>query len=481
MTDNQNNDIWNKAAKSIGFYLKNLYRSFRILIVETLKIQGNAHPQETIESIKKDIDFRGYNVWVLIFSIFIASIGLNINSTAVVIGAMLISPLMGPILGIGMSIGTNDWLTLKHSLRHFTIMFSISILTSTLYFLVTPLVNVQSELLARTRPTLLDVLIAFFGGLAGILAANRKIKTNVIPGVAIATALMPPLCTTGYGLATGQWNFFFGAFYLFLINSIFISLATFFIVRFLRFPVKEFVDPIKEKKTRRYIFTFVILLIVPSGYIFIKVVKESIFKQKVEQFIAENIEFEGTELVKKEIIYSNRVSQINLVMFGEPVPEKVINTWQNKLSLYQIQECKLNIVQLKNTENMATEEFGKLVDVFSESHKEIQSKNQLIAQLQEALQEERKDDIPVGQLSKELSIQFDKLESFGVGKVLRINNSRDTDTMMIVAVSWQRDFPEEQAEENEKRIKELLKVRLGIPKVKIIRIALPEKDSIKIN
>lgn len=289
-------------------------RYFRMFIYRTLRIEGNAHPLETIESIKADIDFKGYNVWILIFSILIASIGLNVNSGAVVIGAMLISPLMGPILGVGLSLGINDWATMKRSLINFAVMFTVSIITSTIYFSLTPLVDAQSELLARTRPTLLDVFVAFIGGLAGILAANRKIKTNVVPGVAIATALMPPLCTAGFGIATGQWSFFFGAFYLFLINSIFISLATFVIVRFLNFPVKDFVDAQKAKRTRRYIAAVLLIIAGPSTYTFYNVVTESVFNRRAENFISENVHFDGAELVKKEIIHEQgKGTKINLV------------------------------------------------------------------------------------------------------------------------------------------------------------------------
>ncbi|WP_346860462.1 DUF389 domain-containing protein [uncultured Draconibacterium sp.] len=210
--------------------------AIRRFLRSVLSINDGTDIPATIEGIKRDIGFRGPTAWILIFSIFIASIGLNINSTAVIIGAMLISPLMGPILGIGLSIGTNDFETLVRSLKNLGIAVSIALFTSTLYFIITPLTIEQSELLARTKPTILDVMVALFGGFAGILAGSRKEKTNVIPGVAIATALMPPLCTAGYGLATLKLSYFFGAFYLFFINSVFISLATFLVVRYLKFP-----------------------------------------------------------------------------------------------------------------------------------------------------------------------------------------------------------------------------------------------------
>lgn len=200
--------------------------------------------KESLKTVITNIDngvvFRGTNLWVLIFAIFVASLGLNVNSTAVIIGAMLISPLMGPIMGIGLGMGINDLVLLKRAINNFAIATGVALTTSTLFFLLSPLNDAHSEILARTSPTIYDVLIAFFGGFAGIVATSSKQKGNVIPGVAIATALMPPLCTAGYGLATLQLQFFYGAFYLFIINTVFIALATFIIVRLLHFPYKHF-------------------------------------------------------------------------------------------------------------------------------------------------------------------------------------------------------------------------------------------------
>ena len=202
---------------------------------------------ETVDSIRKGVEFKGANLWILIFAIFMASLGLNVNSTAVIIGAMLISPLMGPIMGVGLSVGLNDFELMKRSLKSFLITTLFSV---TLFFLVSPVAEGQSEVLARTSPTIYDVFIALMGGLAGVTALSTKEKGNVIPGVAIATALMPPLCTAGYGLATGNLIYFLGAFYLYFINSVFISLATFIGVRVMHFQRKEFVDKNREKKVR---------------------------------------------------------------------------------------------------------------------------------------------------------------------------------------------------------------------------------------
>jgi len=196
----------------------------------------------TINEIKKNVEFKGTNLWILIFAIIIASVGLNMNSAAIIIGAMLISPLMGPIIGIGLGAGINDFELIKKSLRNLALASSISILTSAIYFWITPLGEASSELLSRTKPTIWDVLIALAGGLAGVIATSRKEKTNAIPGVAIATALMPPLCTSGYGLATGNWAYFLGALYLYFSNCVIISLSTLFIVRLLKYPTAEYIN-----------------------------------------------------------------------------------------------------------------------------------------------------------------------------------------------------------------------------------------------
>ena len=229
-------------------------------------MMGEAGEHETIEEIKKGIVFKGANLWILIFAIIVCSVGLNVNSTAVIIGAMLyLSLLMGPIMGVGLGIGIYDFELIIKALKNLGIAIVISVHTSALYFWASPLNDAQSELLARTSPNLWDVFIAMFGGLAGIVAGSRKEKTNAIPGVAIATALMPPLCTAGYGLGTDSGFISLGAIYLFFINSVFISLSTYMIVRALRYSKKEFVDPDREKRVKRYIGLLVFLIIIPSA------------------------------------------------------------------------------------------------------------------------------------------------------------------------------------------------------------------------
>jgi uncharacterized hydrophobic protein (TIGR00271 family) len=252
----QNERLPNEQPHAGPTDLRQMWISLKAFLHKLASIEEGTDEKGSIEGIRRDVEFKGVNVWILVASIFIASIGLNTNATAVIIGAMLISPLMGPIIGTGLAVGIMDFALLKKSLRNFATTVAISILTSTLYFAISPLSEVQSELLARTTPTIFDVGIAFFGGLAGIVAGSRREKSNVVPGVAIATALMPPLCTAGFGLATGNLSFFFGAMYLFFINSVFISFATIIIVRYLKFQRVGFVDARTETRARYGIYLF---------------------------------------------------------------------------------------------------------------------------------------------------------------------------------------------------------------------------------
>ena len=297
-------------------------------LIERFRILDIADPQQTIDGIKRDVEFRGFNLWILVFSIFICAIGLNVDSTAVVIGAMLISPLMGPIMGIGLGVGVQDRETFWSSLSSLAVAAGIAILTSALYFFVSPIHEASSELLARTRPNFLDVMVALFGGLAGIMAGSRKEKSNVIPGVAIATALMPPLCTAGYGLANGEWNFLIGGFYLFLINSMLIATATALVVRYLRFPVVHLVDTVTERKVKRWFTILLLALVVPSTYIFYTTVTTSIEDSRIQAFVQDRINYPGTEIVGQSIDREGEVPRVNLVLLGEFVPEPTVVQWR---------------------------------------------------------------------------------------------------------------------------------------------------------
>ncbi len=306
---------------------------------------GMADEERISESIRRDVNFKGTNLWTLIFAIFIASIGLNVNSTAVVIGAMLISPLMGPIMGVGLGIGTNDFELIKKGLKNLGLAGAISIATSCLYFAVTPLQDASSELLARTNPSLWDVFIAFLGGLAGIVAGTRKEKSNVIPGVAIATALMPPLCTAGFGLATGQWYYFLGAIYLFFINSFFICLATFLIVKKLRFHNKEFSTPAREKRVSRYIIIISVLIILPSIYLAYRIVQRSIFENSAKKFVKDAFHFARTQVVSHDYTFDGKEGKIELLLIGQPLSEHYLDSLRKSMPAYGLINTKLAVLQ----------------------------------------------------------------------------------------------------------------------------------------
>ena len=293
------------------------------------------------EEIEKGIIFKGTNLWILIFAIVIASIGLNMNSTAVVIGAMLISPLMGPINGMGYSLATYDFFLFRKSLKNFSFAVGASLLTSTLYFAVTPVSTAYSEILARTSPTIYDVLIALFGGLAGIVAISSKRKGNVIPGVAIATALMPPICTAGFGLATLQFNFFFGALYLFAINTVFIGVASLFVCQFLQFPIRAIVDSVRRKRINQYITLILTITIVPSVYFGYLLVQNEKFSERAQRFVKEISITEGTYLLDSKLNSTTR--DINLIYSGYGLSKDSREKIKTKALAFQIDTSKIVI------------------------------------------------------------------------------------------------------------------------------------------
>ena len=333
-------------------------------------MQDMEDEKEIVAQITSGVSFRGANLWVLIFAIFIASLGLNVNSTAVIIGAMLISPLMGPIIGMGLAIGINDFQLLRRAAKNFAIATVISILTATVYFLITPLGEAQSELLARTSPTIYDVLIATFGGAAGILALCTKGKGNVIPGVAIATALMPPLCTAGFGLASGHLLYFLGAFYLFFINTVFISLSTYLGVRLMRFHRKEFQTASAARKSRRAVMAIAILTIIPSLLMTVGIVRRSISDNNVNRFIKTELSQSGTQVISSDLDRDNQI--LNIVAVGREINDSTIRVAQKNLVHYSLADIKLNIIQGEKSDSAMR--LGKKLSQITTSHEEEKQK-----------------------------------------------------------------------------------------------------------
>lgn len=337
------------------------------------------------ERIRSDIHMKGANLWILMFAIFVASIGLNVNSTAVIIGAMLISPLMGPIMGIGYGAGINDFSLLRRAFKNLAIATLIGLLTSTLYFLISPLDTAQSELLARTTPTVWDVLIGLFGGLAGIVAITRKEKTNVIPGVAIATALMPPLCTAGFGLATGHWSYFFGAFYLYTINFVFIALSAFLIVRAFNVAEKKYVDSDVAKRAQRYIVVVVLLTILPSSYLAYQLVRQEVFKAKATAFVNDQLNFKNTNVAQIKI--NPKTYEVKVFLIGDHVPKSELDTISIRLNAEGLEKAKLKVYQNGEREDVdvSTLKADIITDLYQNTKADLQAKEKEIARLKEEM------------------------------------------------------------------------------------------------
>ena len=413
---------------------------------------------ETIDSIRKGVEFKGANLWILIFAIFMASLGLNVNSTAVIIGAMLISPLMGPIMGVGLSVGLNDFELMKRSLKSFLITTAFSVTTATVFFLFTPIAEAQSELLARTSPTIYDVFIALFGGLAGVVALSTKEKGNVIPGVAIATALMPPLCTAGYGLASGNLIYFLGAFYLYFINSVFISLATFIGVRVMHFQRKEFVDKKREKTVRKYIILIVVLTMCPAVYLTFGIIKSTFYETAANHFINTELNFENTQVLDKKISYEHR--EIRVVLIGPEVPEASIALARSKMKQYKLEETKLVVLQGMNNDAMDISSIRAMVmeDFYKNSEQRLQEQQKKISSLEKNLEKYKSYDEMSRTIIPELKVLYPSVTTVSISHTLETTvDSLKTDTIALAVLKFTRH----PSESEKRKITEWLQARVG--------------------
>ena len=371
----------------------------------------------TVEQISDGVTFRGANLWVLIFAIFIACLGLNLNSTAVIIGAMLISPLMGPIIGMGLAVGRADLELLKRSLINYGVSTVISVLTAALYFQLTPLTEAQSELLARTSPTLYDVLIALFGGAAGILALSTGGKGNVIPGVAIATALMPPLCTAGYGLAMGEWSFFFGACYLFFINTVFIALATYLGVRLLQFKPKQFVDKARLAVVNRYIAVIVVVTMLPAVYMTTQIIRQSVFENHVKQFVKQELNQPGTRILSEQA--DRETKTLDVVALGATLPNEMIEAARQRLADYQLADYQLNVIQGAQSDSLllARNNAGTQQSLSGQDQQHLALQTERVAQLERETADYRRLDALAREIAGEVKAVCPKVESIGLSKI----------------------------------------------------------------
>ncbi|WP_461791749.1 DUF389 domain-containing protein [Pedobacter sp.] len=369
---------------------------------------GEQDKQVVLDNVTVNTSFRGSNLWILACAILIASVGLNVNSTAVIIGAMLISPLMGPIVGAGFALGTYNFSLLKKSMKNLLIATMVSLVVSCVYFYVSPFKDVQSELLARTAPNIYDVLIAFFGGLVGVIASTRVEKGNPIPGVAIATALMPPLCTAGYGLATFNFSFFFGAFYLYTINCFFICISTFLLVKYLKYPSAIIED--KYRKRIRYgITALIMVMIIPSCYLAYTLWNQKKFNKTVEEFIGNEFTSRGYTVIYKKINYHSNPKEVELAFLNRKLSAQEISTY-NKLLEEKGVKAKLNIRQDD------TDLKSEILSEVNKRNASISEKDLTINNLRQELDRYKVND---RSLVREMGILFPNLEDITLGKVER--------------------------------------------------------------
>ena len=444
---------------------KYLFRRFYDQFLDMSK--SREEEQKTVDSIRNGVEFKGANLWILVFATFMASLGLNVNSTAVIIGAMLISPLMGPIMGIGLAVGQRNFELMKLSLKNYFVATLFSVVTATIYFFFTPLNEVQSELLARTSPTIYDVFIAFMGGLAGIVALAAKEKGNVIPGVAIATALMPPLCTAGFGLATGNWLYFLGAFYLYFINSVFISLATFLGVHFMHFKRKEFADPERGRKVKMYIIAVTVLTMCPAIYLTFGIVRETFYKSMASKYIAEELHFPETQVLNREVSYDKR--EIHVVLVGKEVEEEHLETVRAKLAKYKLDGTKLVVFQGVNNDKMDIGNIKSLVmkDFYERSESQLLKQKQEIDSLHKVLEVYTKSGQADLQLAEEMKALFENVKSVSLARTVRLGvNSLTSDTLTYAILGC--DDQVKLSDETIDKMAKWLKARSGAKTLKLI-------------
>lgn len=393
--------------------------------------KGEEDKKKVLENIVSTISFKGSNLWILACAIVIASVGLNVNSTAVIIGAMLISPLMGPIVGAGFALGMYDFVLLKKSIKNLSIATIVSLIVSTLYFYISPFKEVQSELLARTSPNIYDILIAFFGGLVGVIAVTRVEKGNPIPGVAIATALMPPLCTAGYGLATANFAFFGGAMYLYTINCVFICIATFIIVKYLKYPITKQIDLKHQKQVKQGITVLLLIMIVPSVYFAYELLGEKEYNKKTEEFIKNEFPQTDFTLIYKKINYNSIPKKIELAFLSNKFSAAEIKSLNEKMKEYQLSNTELLIKQdtfdLKNDILNSLNNYKKTGD----------DKDILISSLQNKIADYQLNN---ANTIKEAKILFPEINSITIAQYTITGKSKNNKTIPVILYKSEKDL-----------------------------------------
>ncbi len=456
------------------------WQKVKVFINELIDLEEGLDRDGTIIAIKNNKRMKGANAWLLMSSIMIASLGLDLNSPAVIIGAMLISPLMSPILGIGLGVGINDRETLKISLTHFGIAIAIALATSYFYFIITPFGSLTTEILARVRPTLLDGLVAMFGGLAGIISATRKDQSNAVPGVAIATALMPPLCVSGYGLANGNWQIFLNSFYLFFLNSFFIALTSFIIIRLLGFPLKSFVNPQEKRKTKLYISLFSLILIIPSAIILYDLYQENQVTQQVKHFVEQNFgEDKNPSQIAYSLIKGEQKDQLVIKLMGKNITDDSIPIFENRLKQYKhlngielrlLQDTELGLDELKKMEAELSG-FKTIAKKLDEAQKAKSLHEIRIEELEFKLDSIRSDTIPLQNITEEAKIIFPQLDALGFGQADWYQKNNHADNQYpILLVQWKNNKTRRAKQKDMPILKAFFQKRAGLDTLILLEI-----------
>ena len=445
--------------------MKNFFRKVLIYLKSLIHISDEIDYENASASIRKNIAFRGTNVFILACAIIIASVGLNVNSIPVIIGAMLISPVMGPILGFGLGLGTEDNHLVKNSLKNFVVMVIISILASTLFFLLSPLSLANpSELLARTKPTIYDVLIALFGGFAGIIETSRKDKGTVIAGVAIATALMPPLCTVGYGISIWNWAYVSGALYLFTINSIFIALATFIAVKYFSFPLVD-TDELRRRMPKSVLYLILLIVIVPSIISAVSVIKENNFKIHAERVVTENKNLGKCFIYDYKATYSRKSPKLELFLAGETLTKEAKQQIYRSAEEYGITRSQIVFHEDATSMRQEFSEVEIVKGIYEQTDKQINRLNDSIAKLGDVLNAYKEKELPVEAVSKELFAQYANITSLSLSRGSSVAVEGEGEKEQIVAfVTSNEPLTDDQKD----RIECWLKVRLNNENVMVL-------------
>lgn len=473
-----------------------LFENIKKFLIELLDFRHDTDRVATIEAIKADIPFKGATAWILIFAVFVASIGLNADSTAVVIGAMLISPLMGPILGVGMSFALNDIITFKKSAINLATMIVLSLLSSFLFFYLFPLSEDTSELLGRTKPDIRDVLIAFFGGLALMVARTKKgTVASVIFGVAIATALMPPLCTAGYGLAQGNWRYFLGAMYLFTINAIFIALATFIVLKLLNFPMHKYANAARRQRYKIIAAVVGVVVMAPAIYTFINVYKENKIKTQIAMFVKNQIESnESYLLMEDEYLPDDKTLQLKFFNEMSDADENGLKSSLRTDPRYS--ELRDITIDIKDSD---TKSFDLITKAYEDKREELRESRTIIKGLeaeidelkititnlrgqleQDAINRDEKA-VAFSRISQQTKIRYSNLERLDFASVLSTSDFFKIDTIPLLTVKWNPIIKDSILDIKENELRTWIQAQMELDTLFIKRDAPPKvqvRDSI---